>query len=77
MWRHVALVSADVSDEPIASIITVENNRELVTMLAVSMLVTATLLLARGFFSNLGSFKSHTASQPRRRYSSKLKYYNF
>jgi hypothetical protein len=73
----VALVRTDVSEERITPIIRVKRICELETTL--ELLVTANvvpsspilfaLMMEAMFLLNVDSFKSHTASYPRRQYS--------
>jgi hypothetical protein len=65
MWRRVALVRTDVSEERIASIIGVERIGELGTTLAVTS-NWSTLQInpddgVDTFLRNVGSYNSHTA----------------
>jgi hypothetical protein len=76
----VALVRSDVFEDRIASVISVERMSELGTTLAVTdFLVNVKLIVVRFFnphyggdtvLRNVGSYESHTASDPRIRHSS-------
>jgi hypothetical protein len=83
MLHHVALVRTEVSEELSASIIRVTRIGELGTALAVTSnrrtlrintiyCCTVTLMMGGGntLLRNVGSYKSHAASYPRRRHSS-------
>jgi hypothetical protein len=78
MLRRVALVKTDFSEELSASFIRVTRIDELETALAVTsnrrtMLLRTDSCYRDGgamFLRNVGSYKSHTASHPRRRHSS-------
>jgi hypothetical protein len=74
MLRRVALVRTDVSEELSAYFIRVTRIGELGTTLAVTSNWRALRKKYQGgakFLRNVGSYKSHTASYPRRRNSSK------
>jgi hypothetical protein len=66
MWRIVDLFKVDLSEELIASILTVEGISELETTRAVTSKLKHNVKLLR----NIGSNKTHTAPLPRRRQSS-------
>jgi hypothetical protein len=73
MLRRVALVRTDVSEEPSASIIRVIRIGELGTTLAgTSNRRKLRRKSLSTFLRNVGSYKSHTAQQPRRRHSSSV-----
>jgi hypothetical protein len=61
-------VRSDVSEERIASIIMVEKIDYLGTTLAVTI-PPFLFILMMTFLRNVGSYKNHTASHPRRRHS--------
>jgi hypothetical protein len=81
MLRRVALVRTDVSEERIASVIrvtrigelgtlAVTNNRRTVNVVPSSLILFSLMMDAILSSDNVGSYKSHMASHPRRRHSS-------
>jgi hypothetical protein len=73
MFRRIALLGTDVSEEPSATIIRVTKIAELVTTLTVTSNQSTFRRNTNGgsrFLRNVGSYKCHTAQHIRRRHSS-------